>query len=160
LGSGSGLIINKLYEKVAHIDAVELFETFSRFIEKTSKISVFNQNITEFYSTKKYDLITVFGTMHHFNEQESTAIYEKYYDMLKINGKLIIKNQFGTNDDVIVEGYSEELKTNYFAHYRYTKKEEEILLKIGYHNIKFHDIYPPECNRWNNTHFYALVAEK
>lgn len=34
LASGSGLIINKMYDKVGHITAVEVFEQFSKFIKK------------------------------------------------------------------------------------------------------------------------------
>ena len=32
--------------------------------------------------------------------------------------------------------------------------------EIGFKNIEKFDIYPPEANRWNNTHFYAIIAEK
>lgn len=75
-------------------------------------------------------------------------------------GKIIIKNQFGVRDDVVVEGYSEEQHSNYFAQYRFIDKEVVNLSNIGYQNISVMDIYPPECNRWENTHFYAIVAEK
>ena len=33
-------------------------------------------------------------------------------------------------------------------------------MDIGYKNIEIVDIYPPEANRWDNTHFYSIVAEK
>jgi hypothetical protein len=113
-----------------------------------------------FNSTDVFDLVTIFGTMHYFSEREAVEIYTKYYPYLKEKGKLIVKNQFGVSEDVIVEGYSEEQKANYFACYRHIKKEQKILETIGYKNVEVHDIYPPECNRWDNTHFYAIVAEK
>lgn len=75
-------------------------------------------------------------------------------------GKIIIKNQFGVRDDVVVEGYSEEQHSNCFAQYRFIDKEVVNLSNIGYQNISVMDIYPPECNLWENTHFYAIVAEK
>ncbi len=40
------------------------------------------------------------------------------------------------------------------------EKEIELLKNIGFKNIETFDIYPPEANRWNNTHFYAIVGEK
>ncbi|MDR2835050.1 MAG: class I SAM-dependent methyltransferase [Bacteroidales bacterium] len=160
LGSGTGLIINKIFDKVDKITVVEPFVGFTKYIVKSENINIYNQTILEYNPDRQFDLITIFGVMHYFNEQETTAIYKKYYPFLKTGGKLIIKNQFGVKEDVIVDGYSEEQKKNYFAHYRHICKEEKILEMIGYKNIKVIDIYPPECNRWKNTHFYAIVAEK
>jgi hypothetical protein len=79
---------------------------------------------------------------------------------LKPSGKFIIKNQFSVTEDVNVSGFSSELQQEYHAQYRNIDKEIEILKKIGYKNVEVFDIYPPECNRWNNTHFYAIVATK
>ena len=161
LGSGSGLIINKIYENLTKITAVEPIQEFTKYIHQTDIIEIVNQNIFDYnYALKKHDLITIFGVMHYFNEQEAILVYKKCYDGLIEGGKLIVKNQFGINEDVTIDGYSEEQKSNYFAQYRHLQKEIEILDKIGYKNIKYFDIYPPECNRWDNTHFYAIVAEK
>ena len=60
----------------------------------------------------------------------------------------------------LLSKYSEELKENYCSEYRLLNKELRLLSEIGY-KIKYTiDIYPPEANRWDNTHFYAIVAEK
>ncbi|MDR2628801.1 MAG: class I SAM-dependent methyltransferase [Puniceicoccales bacterium] len=160
LGSGTGLVINKIFDKVAHITVVEPFSEFTKYITNSKNITIFNQTIMDFNSIDVFDLITIFGTMHYFNEQEAVEIYTKYYPYLKERGKLIVKNQFGVNEDVVVDGYSEEQKNNYFAHYRHIEKERKILEIVGYKSIEVVDIYPPECNRWDNTHFYAIVAEK
>jgi hypothetical protein len=100
----------------------------------------------------------MFGVAQYFNEDEILGIYKKYYSNLKENGKMLIKNQFGVNEDVLVSGYSEELKTDYYSQYRHIDKEVDILKKVGFKNVEVIDIYPPECNRWENTHFYAIVA--
>ncbi|EAJ6871421.1 methyltransferase domain-containing protein [Campylobacter coli] len=158
LGSGTGLIVNKIYDKVFHIDCVEFYKEFSKFIIKSSNISIYNQLLQSFHTRKKYDLITIFGVMQYFNELEALKIYKKYFSYLKKGGKFIIKNQFGIKEDVIVNGYSEEQKTSYYSEYRYIYKEVDILKGIGFNNIEIYDIYPPECNRWDNTHFYSIVA--
>jgi cyclopropane fatty-acyl-phospholipid synthase-like methyltransferase len=160
LASGTGLTINKYCDRVKHIDAVELFENFSKFISKTNKISINNFDILNFIPEKCYDIITMFGILHYFSEEEAIQIYSKYLNYLKPTGKLIVKQQFGIKEDVNVSGYSEELKRNYFSQYRHIDKEQKILKSIGYKNIEVVDIYPPECNKWDNTHFYAIVAEK
>ncbi len=160
LASGTGLTINRLYDKVRHIDAVELFPEFSKFIKSNPKITVINQDIVEFQTEKKYDIITMFGIVSYFNEEDIKKIYYKYFDTLKLGGKLIVKSQFGVKEDVEVSGFSQELQKDYFSLYRHLEKEVKILESVGYKNIDVVDIYPPENNRWDNTHFYAIVAEK
>lgn len=102
----------------------------------------------------------MFGIVQYFNESEIIKIYEKYFNNLKENGTTIIKNQFGVNEDVLVSGYSKELKKNYYSQYRHIDKEVKILENIGYKNIEVIDICPPQCNRWENTHFWAIVCKK
>lgn len=98
--------------------------------------------------------------MHYVNEIEAKSIYSKYFNYVSEQGKMIVKNQFGLHEDVTVDGFSEELQENYFSQYRYIDKEIRLLREVGFNNIEVVDIYPKECNRWDNTHFYALVAEK
>ncbi len=160
LGSGTGLTVNKIYDKVKLIDCVEPFKEFSDHIVKSDNVSVINQSVLDFDTDKKYDLVGVFGLIQYFNREESANIYKKCLKWMKPNSKIIIKNQFGVKEDVLVAGYSEEQKTEYFSEYRHLDKEVNLLENLGFKNVKTFDIYPPEANRWDNTHFYAIVAEK
>lgn len=160
IASGPGLIVNKIFKNVGSIVAVEKYESFTRHIVKSSNVRVVNSDINDFNSDDKFDLITMFAIMQYFDRDEAKAIYSKYRNFLKDNGKIIIKNQFGLKEDVIVSGFSEELKKDYFSQYRHVDAELEMLGKAGFKNGYIVDIYPPECNRWENTHFYAIVAEK
>ena len=158
LAAGTGITLNKYYDRVRHITAVEKFSQFSDFIIKASNIDVINSDIVDFVPDSKYDLILMFGVTHYFNREESVFLYRKYKEFLNNKGKLIIKHQFGVNEDVTVEGYSEELKCNYYSQYRYIDSEITLLKNIGFKTVDCIDIYPKECNRWENTHFYAIVA--
>ena len=158
LGTGTGLIVNKIYKSVANIDCVEPQENFSRFIVQADNVTIHNCTAFAFATDKRFDIITLFGLMNYFSEAESIALYRKIKPFLRENATLIIKNQFGINEDVIVDGYSEEQKMNYYSSYRHLGKEISILESLGYKDIRSHDIYPPEANRWDNTHFYALTA--
>ncbi len=160
IGTGTGLIVNKIFDKVKSIECLEPFSEFTQHIIKNKNITIVNDNIFSYKTNKKFDIVTIFGSMHYFNKDEAEKIYSLVFSLLNNNGVLIIKNQFGVKEDVVVSGYSEEQKTNYFASYRHIDKETLLLENIGYKNIKVVDIYPPEANRWDNTHFYAIVAEK
>lgn len=158
LASGTGLAINKYYDRVGQIDAVELFPEFTKFIVKSSNVNVYNESITDFIPQKQYDIVSMFGVVQYFNEREIKELYARYKSALKAGGKLIVKNQFGVESDVEVSGISEELNVEYISQYRYIDKEVDILKSVGFNDVEIVDIYPPVANRWENTHFYALVA--
>lgn len=159
LASGTGITVNKYFDKVKKVIAVEKFNNFSKFIKKAPNIEIYNEDIFEFKPQEKFDIITMFGIMHYLNKKEAKQLYDKYKNYLNKGGKLLIKQQFAIQEDVIVAGYSEELKQNYYSEYRTITHEKNILKELGYKIIEVIDIYPKKSNRWNNTHFWALVVE-
>jgi len=162
LGAGTGLLINHLVDDFKRIYAVEKFPEFSKFIQKTEKIIIENKDLLEWENkfNIKFDIISLFGVMNYFDEEEAILIYKKIFDNLNSNGILVVKNQMGVNKDIIINGFSKELQTNYYSEYRFVEKEINILKKIGFYDIEKKDIYPSEYNRWDNTHFYALICKK
>ncbi len=160
LGSGTGLLINYLDKDFKSITAIEKYSEFSKFIKKTPNIIVINDDLLkmELSENEKFDFISLFGVMNYFDTEEALLLYKKIKNYLKNDGTLIVKNQFGVEEDVVVNGYSEELKTNYYSEYRHIEKEKKMLRELGFNSIDTIDIYPPEYNRWDNTHFYALIC--
>ncbi len=158
LGSGTGLLLNALPSHFRHLVAVEKYPEFARFIQPASNVQLFIDDLLDFESTETFDVITLFGVMNFFNRQEALAIYAKVFRWLKPSGTLLIKHNMGTETDVTVDGFSEELQRHYFSNYRSVSHETELLTALGFHVHQTVDIYPPEFNRWNNTHFYALVC--
>lgn len=160
LGAGTGLLLNKYASKVKSVVALEKFSDFSKFIQKADNVEIIHEDIVDFETPKEFDFVLIFGVMNYFNEEESKIIYQKCLKWLKKGGKLVVKNQFGVKEDVTIEEYSSEQEALYYSQYRFIDKEAANLAQMGFKNIKVVDIYPPECNRWDNTHFYAIVAEK
>lgn len=158
LGSGTGLIINKIYDKIGKIVAVEPLKKFTDYIVQANNITIINETFDKFDTSELFDMITLFGVMHYFNKEEAAFVYKKFLKNLKTGGHLIIKNQFGIKENVTISGFSQELQKDYFAQYRFIQDEENLLKKCGYKYIERFDLYPPKCNRWDNTHFYAIVA--
>lgn len=160
LGSGTGLIINKIVGKVKKIIAVEKFEEFSRFIVENPSLLVINADLNGFKIRKNFDIITCLGVAQYFSKNEILEIYNNIYSMLKKDGILILRNHCGIYEDVIVDGFSEELGTEYYAEYRFIKNELKMLSKIGFHNIEIYDILPDTINVWENTRHYFIVCQK
>ena len=158
MGSGSGLIVNKIYPYVDKIVCVDKFKEFTKFIAKEQKITIYNEDLFDFDTKEKFDIISAFGIMHYVNEEEVQVLYKKYQQFLKPQGIFIIKNQFGINETINISGYSQEQKRDYYSQYRWIEREKEILISLGHRIVEVCDIYPPEANRWDNTHFYAIVA--
>ena len=158
LGTGPGLIVNRIYDSVKKIVAVEPFKEYTDKIIRSGNIKIVNKTIADFETDELFDIVTFFATAHYFNEKEIWQVYRKCFNFLKPSGTLIVKNQFGIYEDVVIDGFSEEINANYFAEYRHLPKEMSILSTIGFTDINVIDIYPPESNRWKNTHFYAIVC--
>lgn len=158
LGSGSGLIVNKIYPYVEKIICVDFYAEFTKFIVKNAKITICNQDLFSFDTQEKFNIISAFGVMHYVDEKEAQDLYRKYQQFLKPQGIFIIKNQFGINETINISSYSEEQKGEYYAQYRWIEREKEILTSLGFKIIEVCDIYPKEANRWDNTHFYAIAA--
>lgn len=160
LAAGTGLVLDKIDASVGHITAVEPFQEFSKYIVKKPYLNIVNATMQDFLPQVEYDLVSIFGAMHFFSADEAGKIYKKYEKCLSANGYMIVKNQFGLEGDVIVDGYSEQIGKDYQAHYRSLDHEIKLLEDAGFQCHMPCDIYPAACNRWDNTHYYALVARK
>jgi HAD superfamily phosphoserine phosphatase-like hydrolase len=160
LGSGTGLMINEIAASFRSVMAVEKYKEFSRFIKPRPNLDIINEDVLNLDIHRKFHLVTLFGLMNFFSDLEAKMIYKKAFESLQAGGQMIVKHQMGIESDVTVTGISEELGVEYFSNYRSLSREKEILLEVGFHVEDEIDIYPPPLNRWPNTHFYALVAQR
>ena len=160
LGSGSGLIINKLVKFVASIIAVEKFELFTKFIVDDPKMTVINSDLLGFKIRRQFDAVLLFGVAQSFYKDDIIGIYKNTYEMIKPEGLFINRIHCGLTEDILVDGFSEELQRDYFAQFRQIDSEIELLREIGFKNIKKFDIFPDTLNVWKNSRHFILVCEK
>lgn len=113
------------------------------------------------YFTKEndFDVITIFGAIQFNTGEEVVTIYDNCYRMLKPGGVLIISGQWGVEEKVIVDKFSEELQAKFFSEYRTTDEEQRTLAKIGFES-EVVTILPERFNRYTDTRFYGIVAQK
>lgn len=160
LGAGTGLLLNNVMDSFAKVLAVELYPNFSKFIRKAAHVSVVNKDLKEFDTSEEFDILALFGLMNYFDKEEATRLYRKFFRFCRVGGTMVVKNQMGVSEDVTVDTFSEELGRQYYSNYRSVASETEIIEQAGFIVEDVVDIYPPEFNRWPNTHFYAIVAKK
>ena len=158
LGSGTGLILQKIVNYVSKIDALEPVASLSSLILTHPNIKIISENVFDYSPIKKYDLITMFGFMHYFESSEASNVYKLCASWLKADGTLIVKNQFGLGAEVVINGFSSSLGSDYFANYRTVESERILLEDSGFKVLSIDDIYPKEFNKWSNTHYYAISA--
>jgi len=160
VGSGSGLIVNKLIAHVGHITAVEKYEGFSKFIEDHPNLLVINSDLLHFKMRKQFDAVLSFGVSQCFNTEDAAKIYQKLYAMTKPKGKLIVRTHCGLEADKVINGFSEELGTEYFAEYRLVSNEIKLMETAGFRFLNQYDIFPDELNVWRDTRHFIFICEK
>jgi len=155
LGSGTGLLVNRLANSFTKVVAVEKYPELSKFIETRGNVSVITSDLLDLNATEIFSTVTIFATLNYFNLFEATKIYRLAFQALQSGGRLIVKHQMGIDETVSIE-----LDEYYFSEYRTLTEEIEIIKLAGFSNVQTTDIYPPQYNRYDNTHFFAIVADK
>lgn len=160
LGSGSGLIVNQLYDKVKHIIAVEKFEGFSRFIVDEPNILVINSDLTDFKIRKKFDIILCTGVSQCFKNEDMRPIFKNISDMLKDDGTFISRSHCGLQETVTIDKFSEELNADYFAEFTYLETEIDSMKEAGFNSVEIFDNLPDSLNKWENTRHFYFICKK
>lgn len=158
LGCGPCYITNKIVGEVKYIKGVDKFGEFLKHCNTGPHFETEACDLLDFTDSQKYDLITLIGIMFCFGDRESEKIYKNCNDLLKETGVMIIRQQYGVHDDVIIDKYSEHIGENYYTYYRHLDKEVKFLKK--WFSVEVIDILPERLNPWKNTHHYALVCKK
>ena len=160
LGSGSGLVVNKLVKLVGHITAVEKFQNFSQFIEHSDKLELINADIVGFRLHRQFDLVLATGVIQCIERRFIADIYKNVFNMTKAGAHFIAHIHCGLEQDVIVDRFSEELNTDYYAEYRKHEWEKQQMLEAGFRSVEIHDIFPDWLNKWSNTRHFLFVCKK
>ncbi len=158
LGAGTCTLTQEILPLVAEAVAVEKFEEFLKRVPTHSRLKLICSDVSEFESPEKFDVILLFGVVNYLTLEDEQTLYEKCARMLSSDGYFIVKNQCGIGEEVVVDKFSEELNCDYHARYPAVDEQES---RLNQHfSVARYDIYPPQYNRWSNTHFYAFECRK
>lgn len=158
LGSGTGLIVNKITPYVKSITAVEKFKGFSKFIKKDKKVKIIHADVVGFYLDQKFDVVLCTGLMQYLQEPAVSQVYSNMYRMLKKGGTAILRNHCGLKETVVID-HSEEVGENFFAEYRQKDEEKKRIEKVGF-QVEILDKAPKALNVWENTRHFMFICKK
>lgn len=158
LGAGTCTLSSAFLDRAEKIVAVDKFSDFFNLAPKHPKLETHCSDIMDFRCNELFDVILLFGVVNFINSEEEKALYQSCYSMLKNDGAFIVKNQCGIHEEIIVDKYSEQLKSDYHARYPFVETQKDMLSKLF--EVEQLDIYPKEINIWKDTHFYAFVGIK
>lgn len=157
LGCGTGLMEDALHEDVESILAVD---KYSGFLNKTNhypNVQYLQKNIVSYRDEETYDIAFLWGVTMYLDDEELWSVLRNCRAMLAPSGTLLLKNQWGVEERLVVDHYSEGLHADYYAIYRSLGEMQTLLDEAGF-SMEVVDIYPQEMNLWTNTHEYALVC--
>lgn len=147
LGSGHGIISNKLYERSgAEIVALDISSKMSEIANKLNNnahIHIINEDFYQ-YDESGYDIIVCFDAYPHFMDVD--GFVKKAKDLLNINGQLVIIHDIGR---IILNEYHANSAGKVSRLLK--KPEEEILPFIPY----FSPILLEE-----NDEYYKIILKK
>ena len=159
IGSGSGLIVNKILPFVKEITAVETFKGLSKYIQTDPKILVINAKLENFYIRKEYDVALSTGVMQFFEKTDAVEIYTNIFNMVKKGGLFLMRMHYGLKETVVIH-HSIELDQEYFAEFRQVDEEKKLLEDIGFIDVQVLDEAPEELNVWENTRHFMFICKK
>lgn len=159
-GSGTGLIVNRLVDHCKELTAVEKFESLARFITIDSRVKLIIADLLDFKVDSVYDAVTCFATLNYFNMYEAFRILQAAFACCKPGGVFIMKHQMAISEKVLINGFSDDLGAYYFSEYRTVADEIRLAQLVGFKHVETIDIYPAEYNRFESTHFFAVVMRK
>lgn len=156
LGAGTCTLSAPLLDEVDRVVAVDKFVGFLEMAPEHPRLETVAADVAGFTMDATFDLILLFGVANFLTVAEETDLYRECATMLAPNGVFVAKNQCGVDKEVVVDRYSEELGAHYHA--RYPARDEQLQRLEEFFAVDVIDIYPPEINRWADTHFYAFVC--
>ncbi len=148
LGCGNGWVVRKFKEhslcKSAHgIDGAT--NMIKKAYQKDPNGQYFNEDISIWVPTKKYDVMFSMETLYYFKKPE-TVIQKIYDDILNKNGRIVIGiDHYKENPDSLNWGKEFNLDITTLSINQWLK----ILEKTGFQNVKYKQVEVK--NTWNGT---------
>lgn len=159
LGCGQGTLTGELLGVADRVIAVDKFPEFFKLLPSDPKLTATASDVMTYdpVDAVPFSGVLLFGVANYLTPAEQDVLYGRIASWLEPGGVLIVKHACGVEAEVVVDTHSEALGEWYHARYPFVEDERGILVR-HFRAVDVVDVYPPELNPWQNTHFYAFVA--
>jgi trans-aconitate methyltransferase len=160
LGCGTCSVANTLVERTpCSVHAVDYVAEFLDNAIDDPRLTTEVGDVRTYRSDERFDAILLLGVITYIESAaDRVALYRNCAAMLNPGGVLFVKAQFGTEDEVLVDTWSDALGAHYRAIYP-TLPAEVALLEDDF-TVEARDPYPAALSPHANTHFHHLVATR
>lgn len=156
LGCGRCTMLNPLvtdYGITAHgVDVVPAFLTSA---VKHPRLTTETADAINYEPRSSFDIILLAGLISCIPaQQDRAALYTRIAEALTADGILFIKSQFGRDEDVSIDAWSDALGDHYASFYPAIENEAKMLSE--WYSVDVRDPYPAELSPHRNTKFFHL----
>jgi SAM-dependent methyltransferase len=158
LGCGGGEVAFALAEAGHNVTAVDFMPGFIAKIPDHPRISKAVSDARTFKAeNQKFDAILMLGLITSFPTlADRELLYRHAFEMIEGNGVVFVKAQYGVDDEVLIDKWSDDLGMHYTGVYPWRNAEAEILGQ--WFDVILVDPYPSDLNKHSNTHMHYMIA--
>jgi len=158
IGCGQCVLLNALvqnFDETAH--GVELVASYLDHAPKDERLTTEVADAVNYTPPPGFDVVILAGLINSIPAiPERLQLYGRIADALAPGRLLFIKSQFGRQEDVDVDAWSEALGSHYRAHYPQLDREAA---RLGeWFDVQVTSPYPETLNPHANTKFHHLLC--
>ena len=140
LGCGGGRITIPLAQRLTRVVAVDFAEKVLEILKK-NLIGQHISNVTPLCAncfdpltleSNSYDAAIIFGVFSCLNDQDVLKTVLNAKGLIKLSGKIIVRESVGSQGRYEIDKYSDELESDYCAIYRTPDEIENYFLDNGF----------------------------
>lgn len=156
LGCGTCVVANRLADEFGcAVHAVDFIPEFLTHAGPGVTTEV--GDARSYVADREFDLVLSLGVITYLEDPaDREAMYAHCAQMLAPGGALLLKAQFGVDDEVLVDTDSADLGARYRAVYPHL--DREVARLESFFDVEVRDPYPASFSRWATTHFHHLVG--
>ena len=164
LGCGDGRDLKLFIENGFDVSAVDIAtKSIEKLKEKFgNKANISCQDIKNLdFANNSFDIIYAHLTLHYFTDKDTSYIFNKIYDLLKINGIFFVKCK-SNKDRLCNDSQGKKIADNiYFrGHIRHFFSLDYLKSKLNKFNIiEIGEEEHVKYNGWDSSFVYAIVRK-
>jgi 2-polyprenyl-3-methyl-5-hydroxy-6-metoxy-1,4-benzoquinol methylase len=138
LAAGTGLWSKKFSltaKKVTHLERERVLIEIAKANNSNENVEYVCSDVRDFEFKKctEYDLIFISGLLLYLSDKEVSEMLQNLKEVMGDNSQIIVRDALSISKTrYIVDRWSSELRTHYYATYRTSEEFKSIFSKLGY----------------------------